>query len=57
MKKVMWEPSCSIWTDGRKDKQTEGITELIVSLRNFANVPKIGESKGHEGAENNKGRI
>jgi hypothetical protein len=31
---VQWEPSCSMRTDGRRDK-----TKLIVVLRNFATTP------------------
>jgi len=40
---VKWEPSCSIRTDGRTDRQKEwqaDMTKLIVAVRNFANVPK-----------------
>ena len=37
-KSVQWEPSCSIWTDGRTD-----VTNLIVSFCNFAKVPKRKE--------------
>jgi len=37
----------------RPDRRTD-ITKLIVSLRNFANAPKIGESEGHTGTENSK---
>jgi len=56
-KKFQWEPSCSIWTDGRKDGQTADMTKLIVPFRNFANVSKISKSNSHIGAENSKGRI
>jgi len=33
--KVQYEPSCSMWADGRTD-----MTKLIVAFRNFANAPK-----------------
>jgi hypothetical protein len=33
-KSVQWEPSCSMWTDGRRD-----ITKLIVAFCNFAKAP------------------
>jgi hypothetical protein len=34
-KSVQWEPSCSMWTDGRTE-----MTKLIVAFRNFAKAPK-----------------
>ena len=36
---VRWEPSCSMLTDGRTDRQTD-MTKLTVASRNFANAPK-----------------
>jgi len=36
-KSVQWEPSYSVWTDGRTD-----MTKLTVALRNFVNEPKNG---------------
>jgi len=35
MKSIQWEPSCSMWTDGRTD-----MTKLIVAFRNFVNASK-----------------
>jgi len=32
---VQWEPSCSMWTDGRTD-----MTKSTVDFCNFANAPK-----------------
>jgi hypothetical protein len=34
LKSVLWEPSCSVQTDGRMD-----MTKLIVAFRNFAKAP------------------
>ena len=40
-KSVQRELSCSMWTDGQTDRQTDRhMTKLIVTFRNFANVPK-----------------
>jgi len=39
MKSIRWEPSCSLRTDGRTDRQKD-MTELIVAFRNFAYEPK-----------------
>ena len=39
---VQWEPSGSIWMDGRTDRQTDKQThmaKLMVSFRNSANEP------------------
>ena len=36
---VQWEPSCSMRTDGRTDRQIDMI-KLTVAFRNFANAPK-----------------
>ena len=35
LKSVNWEPSCSMWVDGRTD-----MTKLTVAFRNFAKAPK-----------------
>jgi hypothetical protein len=43
LKSIQWEPSCSMRTDRRTDRQKDGSTEtskLIVAFRNFANAPK-----------------
>ena len=34
-KSIQWEPSCSMWTDGRTD-----MTKLVVAYRNCAHAPK-----------------
>jgi hypothetical protein len=36
--KIQWQPSCSMWTDGRTDGRTD-MTKLIVDFRNFAKAP------------------
>ena len=38
-KSVQWEPSCSVWTDGRTYRERD-MTKLIIAVRNFANAPK-----------------
>ena len=45
MKSIRWEPSCSLRTDGRTDRQTnrqKDMAELIVALRSFTYEPKKG---------------
>jgi hypothetical protein len=41
MKTVYWQPTRPIRTEGLIDRQTD-ITKPIVTLHNFANVPKNG---------------
>jgi len=38
MKPIEWEPSCSMRTDGRTDRQTD-MANVMVAFRNFANAP------------------
>jgi hypothetical protein len=42
LKSVQWEPSCSIWADGRKEERTD-MTKLTCSFYKCANAPKIEE--------------
>jgi len=37
---VLWEPTCSVRTDGRTD-----MAKLIVAFRNFVNAPKNEKAK------------
>jgi hypothetical protein len=42
-KSVQWEPSFSVWKDGRTERQKDGptdMTKLIVVLLNLSNAPK-----------------
>jgi hypothetical protein len=36
---LLWVQSCSMWTDGQTDRQTE-VQELVASFRNFAKTPR-----------------
>jgi hypothetical protein len=37
---IRWEPSCSMWRGEQMDRQRD-VTKLIVTVCNFANVPKM----------------
>jgi hypothetical protein len=37
---IQWEPSFSILTDGRTDRQKD-VTKLIVAFRKFVDAPKM----------------
>jgi len=42
-KSVQWEPSSSMRTESKTDKEKKaGMTKLISAFRNFANAPKKG---------------